>query len=147
MSTTEVTQRTMPGEGEEPPTQPERSPGRASAKETEPARASSSLDPEQLRGAESVEALIETASAGADASGAKPQPNIVFVRKVPNPKAGLEGEPEFITPEAPTRIRNGQVVYEMPGTEEQRRGFFHENAAEIIRAFPEAYKPLRGKGE
>lgn len=68
-----------------------------------------------------------------------PQPNIRFVgkAKIVNgkkiPRQPLE------------RINNGNAVYVLPGDfTQQAKGFYHPNAREIIRLFPDLYKkPIR----
>lgn len=83
--------------------------------------------------------------------------NIKFVRKVEKKAFDDNGKPildeddnqvtEMVPAEAPSTIRNGPAVYEMPDSKTQHAGFYHEHAAEIIRAYPDVYKPIVRKGE
>jgi hypothetical protein len=75
-----------------------------------------------------------------------PTPNIIFVRK--RTVTGKDGKPIKIPAEAPRFIRDGMTeVYELPDTETQQAGFYHEKAEAIRRLFPDAYKLPFVKGE
>jgi hypothetical protein len=68
------------------------------------------------------------------------QPNIRFVGK----KTEVNGKE--IVPVPPKEINNGMKHYELPDAETQTAGFYHEDAAKIVRLFPQFYKMLLPKG-
>ena len=76
---------------------------------------------------------------------AEPIPNIFFVRKK---KVFIDGEEKLIPADAPQFLNllgHGQV--DMPDSETQREGFYHELAGEICRTFPDSYKRGKPLGE
>lgn len=74
-----------------------------------------------------------------------PAPNIQFVgrRQVTNKETG---KLEWLPIEAPERITDGETRIKLPATSEQRSGFYHERAAQIIALFPDDYKIPTDKG-
>lgn len=79
-------------------------------------------------------APVAAPSAEAVANADQPR-NIIFVRR-----SGGEAA------EAPRVIRDGGTVIELPDTDTQRAGFYHPQAARLIRAFPKSYKAFVEKG-
>lgn len=71
--------------------------------------------------------------------------NIIFVgrREVVNKD---NGKLEKVTTSAGARISDGETVIELPTPEEQKAGFYHAQAAQIIALFPADYKPVISKG-
>ncbi len=48
--------------------------------------------------------------------------------------------------DAPRCISDGDAIYELPESGVQKRGFYYENAAQIIALFPQLYKIPTDKG-
>jgi hypothetical protein len=69
------------------------------------------------------------------------KPNIRFVGK-PQEIFGKTIEPEPFE-----FINNGNSAYVLPPQAEQRSGFYHPNAREIVRLHPSLYKFLIRKGK
>lgn len=67
-------------------------------------------------------------------------PNIVFVGK-----RNLHGK--NVEDEAPRELRDGLSKFRLPTDEEQKAGFYHKDANQIIRAFPHMYKQFVKKGD
>ena len=66
-------------------------------------------------------------------------PNLIFVGKREIKGELVKGEPfEF--------INAANEVIRLPDADSQLKGFYHEKAGEIIRLFPQFYKPLIAKG-
>ena len=66
-------------------------------------------------------------------------PNLIFIGKREIKGELVKGEPfEF--------INTATGVITLPDAESQHKGFYHEKAGEIIRLFPQYYKPLVSKG-
>lgn len=63
--------------------------------------------------------------------------NIIFIGQ-------RESKGKAVDAEAPRSITTVGKTYELP--ESQSKGFYHENAAEIIRLFPKKYKAVKAKG-
>lgn len=72
-----------------------------------------------------------------------PAKNIVFVRRE---RVYRDGQEEHVPAEAPRTIRDGDRVFELPDSKTQRDGFYHPEAARLIRAFPDSYKAYTEKG-
>ncbi|MBA3712451.1 MAG: hypothetical protein H0W76_08370 [Pyrinomonadaceae bacterium] len=75
-----------------------------------------------------------------------PPPNIKFVGK------DFEQYGKTIPAEALRKINHGERTLMLPGegqkanTEAQAKGFYHEDAVEIVRLYPAQYKLLTEKG-
>jgi len=68
------------------------------------------------------------------------KPNIRFVgRRVRN------GVTE--SKNAPAQVKANLTFFDLPSDEEQKKGFYHPNAREIIRSYPKDYKQFVEKGE
>ena len=78
-----------------------------------------------------------------------PEPNIKFTGRdeVLKDKLDAQGQPIVMAAEPPTKINHGEEVIKLPDADAQRAGFFHEQAATIVRLYPEQYKLLKAKGE
>lgn len=62
----------------------------------------------------------------------EPKPNIIFTGKA----------------EAPAWRRNGEHQYHLPNDPTQKKGFYHPEARELIRAYPKDFKAfISSKGE
>lgn len=59
------------------------------------------------------------------------RPNIIFIS---------DGD-------APTQVSDGGVFITLPASDAQKKGFYHADAAQVIRAFPQLYKAFVRKGE
>lgn len=99
-------------------------------------------------GADDLEASAANVAPGAPGSveGADdpaPAKNIVFVRRERIYRGGKE---EQVLAEAPRTIRDGDRVFELPDSGTQQGGFYHPDAARLIRAFPDSYKAFTEKG-
>jgi len=66
--------------------------------------------------------------------------NIRFVGR----KTEVNGKEIAATP--PKEINNGMKHYELPDAEAQIAGFYHEDAAKIVRLFPQMFKLVLPKG-
>jgi hypothetical protein len=62
----------------------------------------------------------------------KSQKNIIFIGR--NAK-GEKSEP-------PAHINTATGTIELPAENQQHKGFYHQEAANIIRLFPALYKPI-----
>lgn len=71
----------------------------------------------------------------------KSEPNIKFIGKVRNREGNLQtGDPfEY--------INTGDRQILLPSADDQKNGFYHLEAALIVRLFPEQYKLIKRKGE
>jgi hypothetical protein len=68
-----------------------------------------------------------------------PEANIIFIGK-------REFKGDLRPAVAPSSIIDGQDRIKLPSSADQVKGFYHENAAQIIRAFPKLYKQIKRKG-
>lgn len=70
------------------------------------------------------------------------EPNIIFVgtRREHGKEVRLEDAPEKL-------ISGPSTFVGLPSSEEQLKGFYYKQAAELCRAFPGLYKRLTKKGE
>ncbi len=84
-----------------------------------------------------------------DDAPALPEPNIRFVGKdeVLKDKLDASGNEIVMAAEPPAKINHGEETIRLPDAEAQRAGFYHEQAATIVRLYPEQYKLLKAKGE
>lgn len=78
----------------------------------------------------------------------KNAPNIMYVRKKRrlNKETGKLKTAPVEADMVPTFRKNGSKEYKLPDGETQLAGFFHEDAAGLIRAWPKDFKPLKAKG-
>lgn len=69
----------------------------------------------------------------------QPEKNIIFVGRRSTPTGVNPGIP-------PKTVTDGATSFVMPDAAEQLAGFYHAEAARIIRAFPKLYKSFISKG-
>lgn len=96
----------------------------------------------------------------ADDSGAKPPvpeqadarkqtqaaaSNIIFVGKTERLNKQT-GEIERVPRDAPKKINDGETQIKLPSPDEQKTGFYHARATQIIALFPDDYKIPTDKG-
>lgn len=74
----------------------------------------------------------------------KPEPNIIFTRKVERKNA--KGEMKTVDAEPPKAIHTVGLTIKLPSAAEQLKGFYHEDAARIIRESSD-YKEFKPKGK
>jgi len=65
--------------------------------------------------------------------------NIIFIAK-------RDSKGKFVDSDPPAQITDGRDTFKLPSAKDQLTGFYHENASQIVRAFPKLYKPLKPKG-
>ncbi len=66
-------------------------------------------------------------------------PNVIFVGKV-------ESKGETVDAIPPKNIQDGRDKITLPDADAQLAGFYHKDAARIIKAMPKAYKAFKPKG-
>ncbi|MBX3266421.1 MAG: hypothetical protein KF831_06910 [Acidobacteria bacterium] len=99
-------------------------------------------------GADDLEAAAANVAPGSPGSMERaddpaPAKNIVFVRRE---RVYRDGQEEQVPAEAPRTIRDGDRLFELPDSKTQQDGFYHPEAARLIRAFPGSYKAFTEKG-
>ena len=74
-----------------------------------------------------------------------PENNVKFVgkRKVLSKETG---EPELVSIEASELINDGDTLIELPESDVQKAGFYHEQAGVLVALFPDDYKLIVPKG-
>lgn len=56
------------------------------------------------------------------------------------------GKEKLVIREAPERRVNGQKVFDLPPSDEQKKGFTHPDAALLLRLYKNDFKKKRSKG-
>ncbi|MGI8996771.1 MAG: hypothetical protein ACR2GW_08900 [Pyrinomonadaceae bacterium] len=77
-----------------------------------------------------------------------PEPNVRFIGKpeVIHVKINAQGKEVVIEVLPPTKINHGQSTIRLPDAETQRAGFYHAEAATIVRLYGHFYKLIQPKG-